>query len=152
MSSLKLKIPPPIVLIVSASFMWLLSVFFPATNEMQLRIFAVPILAVFGMSIAVSGISSFKRAQTTVNPTTPEKSSSLVTTGIYKFTRNPMYLGLLFLLLAWSVFLSNLYSAVILVAFVVYMTEFQIKPEEEALRSSFGEEYESYKNSVRRWL
>lgn len=152
MSGLNLKVPPPVVWIISAFFMWLLDVFFPTMNEPELRFLIAPILAFIGIAFIVFGVLSFKKAETTIDPTTPEKSSSLVIVGIYKFTRNPMYMGLLFFLCSWSVFLFNLYSAFILIAFVLYLTEFQIKPEEEILTSIFGEEYIRYKNSVRRWI
>lgn len=152
MSSLNLKVPPPVVLLICAALMWLLSLLFPTTNAPALSVIVAPILGVIGLCIAASGILSFRKAATTVNPLTPEKTSSLVIVGIYKLTRNPMYLGLLFVLLAWSVFLSNLYSASMLIVFVLYMTQFQIKPEETALTAIFGEAYLAYKKSVRRWI
>lgn len=152
MSCLNLKVPPPVVLIISAVLMWLFSEFIPTMNEPQLRLVIAPVLACIGILIAVLGILSFRRAATTVNPLAPEKATSLVIAGIYRFTRNPMYLGLLFILIAWSVFLSNLYSAFVLIAFVMYITQFQIKPEENALTVLFGKEYMAYKESVRRWI
>lgn len=152
MSSLNLKVPPPVVLIISAVLMWLFSEFIPTMNEPQLRLVIAPVLACIGILIAVLGILSFRRAATTINPLAPEKATSLVIAGIYRFTRNPMYLGLLFILIAWSVFLSNLYSAFVLIAFVMYITQFQIKPEENALTVLFGKEYMAYKKSVRRWI
>lgn len=152
MSSLNLKVPPPVVLLICAVLMWLLSLLLPTTNAPGLRVIVAPILGVIGLCIAASGILSFRKAATTVNPLTPEKTSSLVIVGMYKLTRNPMYLGLLFVLLAWSVFLFNLYSASMLIVFVLYMTQFQIKPEETALTAIFGEAYLAYKRSVRRWI
>lgn len=152
MSSLKLKIPPPVVLVISALLMWFLSVLFPTSNEPALRIYIAPIFGLIGILIALSGILSFRKAATTINPITPEKSSSLVIDGVYRFTRNPMYVGLFFMLFSWSVFLFNLYSVSILIAFVLYLTEFQIKPEEEALTAIFGDEFTAYKKSVRRWI
>lgn len=152
MSSLNLKVPPPVVLLICAVLMWLLSLLLPTTNAPGLSVIVAPILGVIGLCIAASGILSFRKAATTVNPLTPEKTSSLVIVGIYKLTRNPMYLGLLFVLLAWSVFLFNLYSASMLIVFVLYMTQFQIKPEETALTAIFGEAYLAYKKSVRRWI
>jgi len=82
----------------------------------------------------------------------PEKASSLVSSGIYKLTRNPMYLGLLLVLLAWAVFLSNALPFIFLPAFIIYINQFQIGPEEIALSSAFGQEFEAYKSRVRRWL
>tara|TARA_R110001592_G_scaffold52480_1_gene160529 strand:+ start:3004 stop:3462 length:459 start_codon:yes stop_codon:yes gene_type:complete len=152
MSMLNLKVPPPVVLLISAVLMWMISERFPTNNEPQFRLLIAPILAGLGLSIAVSGILSFRRAATTVSPLTPERATSLVIVGIYKFTRNPMYLGLLLILIAWSVFLFSLYSALMLIVFVLYLTEFQIKPEEKALTTLFGDEYVAYTKSVRRWV
>ncbi len=149
---LKLKVPPPLVLLISAVLMWLLSELFPTTNENSLRLFIAPTIAIIGIIIAVSGILSFRRAATTVNPLKPERATSLVIVGIYKFTRNPKYLGLLFILIAWSVYLFSLYSALMLIVFVLYLTEFQIKPEEKALTVLFGDDYVAYTKSVRRWV
>ena len=152
MTALKLKVPPPVVLLITALLMWLISERFPTMSEPQFRLLIAPILACLGLSIAVSGILSFRRAATTVSPLTPERATSLVIVGIYKFTRNPMYLGLLFILIAWAVFLFNLYSALMLIVFVLYLTEFQIKPEEKVLTVLFGDEYVAYTKSVRRWV
>lgn len=82
----------------------------------------------------------------------PDSASALVTGGIYKITRNPMYLGFLLILLGWTVFLSNLFAYALLPVFVIYMNRFQIVPEENALDTLFGNEYRFYKSKVRRWL
>lgn len=110
------------------------------------------VLAGTGAFISVSAVVSFRKARTTVNPTAPEECSSLVISGVYKMTRNPMYLGLLIFLLAWGLFLSNLYSLVLSAGFVLYMNRLQIQPEERALEACFGAEFLAYKNRVRRWL
>ncbi|HEV8366930.1 MAG TPA: isoprenylcysteine carboxylmethyltransferase family protein, partial [Pyrinomonadaceae bacterium] len=75
-----------------------------------------------------------------------------VSTGVYRFTRNPMYLGLLLTLLGWAAFLSNPASLLFVPIFVLYINRFQIKPEEQVLSSLFGAEYMAYKSRVRRWL
>jgi protein-S-isoprenylcysteine O-methyltransferase Ste14 len=87
-----------------------------------------------------------------VNPFAPDKSSTLVIDGIYRYTRNPMYLGLALLLVALAAFLGNAWSATVVPAYVWYMTQFQIKPEERALLEKFGSEFRAYTNSARRWL
>lgn len=94
----------------------------------------------------------FRRANTTVNPLKPQAASSLVTAGIYRYTRNPMYLGLLFLLVAWAVLLSSPFALLGPVAFVTYISRFQIVPEERVLAALFGAEYAAYQAGVRRWL
>src|SRR3989442_9289182 len=105
-----------------------------------------------GLVVGLAGILLFWRARTTINPTKPSATSSLVTSGVFRFTRNPMYLSLLLYLLAWAAYLANWLAFLFLPVFVLYINEFQIKPEERALLSLFGPEYASYKGRVRRWL
>ena len=100
----------------------------------------------------MSGILAFRASRTTINPLKPERSSSLVVGGIYRITRNPMYVGMAFLLLAWAVHLSAWLSFTGILAFVLYITRFQIRPEERALQRIFGEAFNAYCARVRRWL
>jgi len=153
MRVLELKVPPPVVALVTAVLMWLashssptLAFVFPAGNLLAVG------LAAIGLMVAISGVVTFRRARTTLNPTKPETSSSLVSWGIYKITRNPMYLGLLLLLTAWAIFLSNWLAFLFLPVFVVYMNRFQIVPEEQALTLLFAREFVAYQSRVRRWL
>ena len=151
--SLELKIPPVIQVIATAAVMWGTAKLFPGMRLVDTAPRALVIaIGLLGFSIAVSGILSFARAKTTVDPTTPEKASELVHFGIYRVTRNPMYLGFLLILTAMAVRLLNPLNVVWLVAFVVYMTRFQIVPEERALQSQFGERYTQYRRQVRRWI
>jgi protein-S-isoprenylcysteine O-methyltransferase Ste14 len=153
MRVLELKVPPPAVALVTAILMWLVSraapafaFVFPAGN-----LFAAG-LATLGLIVAISGVVTFRRARTTLNPTKPESSSSLVSWGIYRVTRNPMYLGLLLELTGWAIFLSNSLAFLFLPAFIVYINRFQIVPEEQALTSLFAGEFVAYQSQVRRWL
>ena len=109
-------------------------------------------LAVLGVAVAIAGVASFRRAQTTVNPLKPESTSSLVVSGVYRVSRNPMYVGMLLVLLGWGVLLSNVLALPIVPGFVLYMNRFQIGPEETVLAELFGEEYATYRSRVRRWL
>lgn len=109
-------------------------------------------MVVVGVGIAAVGVISFRRAGTSVNPLQPAKVSTLVVTGVYRMSRNPMYLGMLLCLLGWAVFLSNLIAFLFLPPFVMFMNRWQIRPEEEALASRFGPEFAAYKNRTRRWL
>jgi protein-S-isoprenylcysteine O-methyltransferase Ste14 len=95
---------------------------------------------------------AFRRARTTISPVKASAASSLVTTGVYRFTRNPMYLGLLLTLLAWAAFLFNPVALLFVPIFVLYINRFQIKPEERTLSALFGGEYGAYQERVRRWL
>ncbi|WP_149357027.1 methyltransferase family protein [Comamonas testosteroni] len=110
------------------------------------------VLGCVGQGISIAGMVAFRRAKTTVNPVKANMASSLVIRGVYRYTRNPMYVGLLITLLAWAMFLANLLTALWAVVFVLYITRFQIIPEERVLTSLFGAEYGAYKGRVRRWV
>ena len=154
MQALELKIPPVALLIFFALLMWL-----GAANVSALD-FQFPFpstiiawgLGISGILICALGVSEFQRAKTTVNPTKPQFTSSLVRTGIYRRTRNPMYLGFLLILLGLATAMANVLAFLLLPVFVIYMTQFQIKPEERALTSIFGDDYKAYCANVRRWI
>ena len=153
MGVLELKIPPPVVALLVGIAMWVASRTGPSIDlPFLIRAVTAIAIAMLGGGISFAGDMSFRRAKTTVNPMRPEKASSLVTSGIYRFTRNPMYLGLLLIVIAWAVFLSSPWALAGPVAFVLYVGRFQITPEERALSTKFGAEYSSYKSQVRRWL
>jgi protein-S-isoprenylcysteine O-methyltransferase Ste14 len=150
---LKLKLPPPVVALTAAALMWLLARAVPGMNfAIPARRLLAACIAVAGVLTAIAGIAQFRRAQTTVNPLRPETASTLVVSGIYTRTRNPMYLGLLMLLISWALVLCNALSILVLPAFVLFMNRFQIKPEEGALAALFGDDFSRYKSRVRRWL
>ena len=100
----------------------------------------------------LSSLYLFFKKRTTPNPMKPEFTTGLVTNGLYKISRNPMYLGLLTILIGFAIYLGNLTSFLVLPAFYFVITEMQIKPEERMLEKKFSEEYLAYKNKVRRWL
>ena len=116
------------------------------------RVGAALVVAAIGAAFDVAGILAFRRAKTTVNPMKPEKSAALVCTGVYRITRNPMYVGMVFILLAWAVYLASPWALFGPLVFAVYITRFQIKPEERVLAARFGAEFASYLARVRRWL
>ncbi len=153
MRGLELKIPPPAVALVTALLMWLVSRATPALGFVfpAYKVFAIG-LAVLGVTTAITGVLTFRRARTTVNPLKPESASSLVSWGVYSVTRNPMYLGLLLVLTGWAILLSNLLGFLFLPAFVLYINRFQIAPEERALTALFGQDFAAYQSRVRRWL
>ena len=153
MSALELKIPPPAVAAIFGVFMWLVSSMFEAAGvPFGLRVGVAVVVACVGAVFGISGMGLFARAKTTVNPMKPSTASSLVTNGVFRVTRNPMYLSLLLYLVAWAVYLSNWLVLVFLPLFVLYMNEFQIKPEERAMSTLFDSQYDAYKARVRRWL
>jgi len=152
-NSLELKVPPPGVALLICAAMWALSLV-PPFIEVSTVIRTGVALAIgsVGVVFSMAGVICFRQAKTTVNPTKPHAASALVTSGIYKFTRNPMYLGLLFVVIGWAAFLFSLWALVGPVAFALYITRFQIQPEERVLGGLFGAEYTGYQSRVRRWL
>ena len=150
---MKNKIPPPIILLLSGIAAW-----FVAHSEYGYPI-AIPfalalaiVLAASGILVAGSAIRIFSSADTTVNPLQPDAATSLVDTGIFGVTRNPMYLGLFLILSGWAVWLQSMSNLFVLLVFVLYINFLQIKPEEEALRNVFGQTYIDYCDRVRRWI
>lgn len=153
MSALELRIPPVVLVLLTAVVMAALAPAFPSYS------FPFPAgapfaaaLAVAGGVIALLGVWEFRRAGTTVDPRVPEQSASLVVRGVYRFSRNPMYLGFLLVLCAWGVFLGNVLALAMLPVFVAYMNRFQIGPEERHMREKFPQPYAAYVARVRRWI
>ena len=153
MLSLDHKIPPPVIALVCAAGAWLLSRMMPAlVFEVPARLAITWTLVGMGIALDIAGLLYFRMAKTTFNPLSPHKSSAIVQSGPFKFTRNPMYLGMVLELLGLCVYLANPLSGAAVVAFVAYITRFQIIPEERLLLSKFGEQYAQYTKSVRRWI
>jgi len=152
-TSLELKVPPVLAVAVAGLLMWAIGWAAPDLDLALPGRMPVAVSAVLlGVLISVAGVVEFRRARTTVNPLTPDAASSLVAGGIYRLTRNPMYLGFALALLGWGIFLSNPLSLAMLFVFVGYMNRFQIAPEERALESLFGDAFKAYRSKVRRWL
>jgi protein-S-isoprenylcysteine O-methyltransferase Ste14 len=153
MRSLELKVPPPVVVALTGVLMWLASRTAPGLAfEIPAHKVVAIVLMSAGFITGLSGVITFWRAKTTINPLRPQSSSSLVTWGVYRVTRNPMYLGGLLVLTGWAVFLSNPVALLFLPGYILFITLFQIVPEERALTSLFGAEFLAYKSRVRRWL
>jgi protein-S-isoprenylcysteine O-methyltransferase Ste14 len=153
MKKLELKIPPVVVMAIVGAAMWLVSIELPKMHIYGTFLVAMVILfALIGAAFGIMGLLSFSKAKTTFDPMKPGSSTSLVTSGIYSITRNPMYVGLLSILTAWCFFIESAYALLLLAAFITYMNKFQIEPEERALRSIFGDAYDNYALRVRRWL
>ena len=153
MGSLEVKVPPPVVAATVAVAMWGTYKLAPLLQvPSALRLGAALAILLVGISFSVAGMLAFRRARTTVNPTTPEKATALVTSGVYRITRNPMYVGLSFDLVSLAMFLSSAWALLGPVAFMLYVGRFQIAPEERALAKLFGSEYAAYQARVRRWL
>lgn len=149
----KLKIPPPVYAIAIGTLMWMLNQYTPVThwisppwNKVGLVLIAI------AFSFELWSALLFFRSHTTVNPMKPERSHKIVTSGLYQFSRNPMYVGLLSVLLGYAIWLGGITPFLLLPLFVFLITTQQIIPEEKALEKKFGQEYLSYKARVRRWV
>lgn len=154
MSTLELRVPPVVVVLTCAVVMWVIAgAIGPSAWRADVRVVVTVLLALTGLVLAVAGIREFRAARTTVNPLHPEQAAAMVTAGVYRWTRNPMYLGMLCLLAAWAAWLGRLVPPVVgLPAFVLYMNRFQIRPEERALEQRFGAAFRDYAARVRRWI
>ena len=153
MRALDLKIPPPIVALLCAALMWGIAQKWPGFAwQHALRAPAAWLLAACGLACDLSGLLAFRRHRTTINPLAPERSTAIVQDGIYRYTRNPMYLGMALLLTAWAAWQANWLCLLVVPVFIAYITRFQIKPEERILLARFGAVYTQYLRQVRRWI
>jgi protein-S-isoprenylcysteine O-methyltransferase Ste14 len=150
---LKLIIPPPIYMLFFATIMWLLDNYMPIVQIIpetwQLLGLGLIVVAIL---LDLWSLTLFFLSRTTPNPIKPENASELVIRGMYRFSRNPMYLGLLTMLIGWTIYLGSLIPFFILPLFVITLNIQQIKPEEEVLEKKFGETYLAYKRRVRAWI
>jgi protein-S-isoprenylcysteine O-methyltransferase Ste14 len=150
---LELRVPPPVVAALVALLMWFVAAAFPFLDfHLPGREVAAAALVILGLIIGIAAVLGFRRAKPTINPLTPQKSSALVVRGIYRWTRNPMYLAMLLVLAGWACIVSNWAALAMLPLFVVTLNRLQIEPEERALHARFGAEFQNYRRKVRRWL
>lgn len=153
MNTLELKIPPVALGLIFAVIMLALARGIPTWHvTLAGSSWLAAGIASLGLGAALAGVLAFRAAGTTVDPRLPEQSSQLVIRGIYRLSRNPMYVGFLLLLIAWAVWLSNVAACALLPLFVMYMNRFQIQPEERAMQAKFGDSYRHYCRQVRRWI
>jgi protein-S-isoprenylcysteine O-methyltransferase Ste14 len=153
MLTLELRIPPPVVGAIVAAAMWGATTGGAAPAPLSvLQMGVCAALGLAGVGFDVAGLLAFRASRTTINPLTPQRSRALVTSGVYRLTRNPMYVGMALLLSAWAVALGSPWAAAGPLAFVLYITRWQIRPEERVLQALFGPDYADYCQRVRRWL
>ncbi|MCK5866475.1 MAG: isoprenylcysteine carboxylmethyltransferase family protein [Marinobacter adhaerens] len=153
MNALELKVPPVVLVLVTVSGMWAVSAGVPVFRfTVSGAVWLSSSIALLGVLVAILGVLAFKNAGTTVDPRVPEQSENLVVSGVYRFSRNPMYLGFLLTLLGWGLYLGSFAALFFLPAFIAYMNRFQIIPEERFMRARFGDSYARYRAKVRRWV
>jgi protein-S-isoprenylcysteine O-methyltransferase Ste14 len=153
LNMLKLKIPPPVYMLMFACGMWLMDQYIPLAEWIappwNRAGFIIMGLAFF---TDLSSLFQFFRYHTTPNPIHPERVSALVTEGAYRYSRNPMYLGLLILLCGWAVYLGSISPLLLLPLFIFTINNMQIRCEEKLLEEKFSMAYRDYKQRVRRWI
>ncbi|CAM4025711.1 methyltransferase family protein [Bordetella tumulicola] len=153
MKSLEMLIYPPFVMLGAGALMRLLAALFPTLTVAAISNSTVAIIiGLIGLAAGAAGAIALSRARTTADPKNPGGASALVAAGVYQYTRNPMYLGGLIVLIGWAVYLANISSLLGIAAFIVYMNRYQIEPEERFLKQNFGADYEAYCAKVRRWI
>ena len=146
--NLDTKIPPPIGTLIILAFIYLFK-----TNEYKLNTELISIITLsIGLIFIFSAVFQFIRTKTTVNPTKPHKTTSLVITGTFKISRNPMYLGMLLIIISYSFYESSIISLILIPFFIFFINKFQIEPEEFEMRKKFGKEYDDYCKKVDRWI
>ena len=145
------KIPPPIVTLAFGLMIYFSRNIFPDIKNIIFYILSL-FFIILGPFILISAVRSFKAEQTTINPININNASSLVISGVFKYSRNPMYLGMVFILLALSLRFNIVGGILFTSIFIMYITKFQIIPEEAAMKSIFGEDFNKYKNKTRRWI
>lgn len=153
MTALDHKIPPLVIMLLCAVLAWVLARSAPGVSVvLPVRTLIVVLLLVAGVLLAVAGVRAFRKADTTVDPRSPDQSRSIVRSGPFGFTRNPMYLGMVLVLFGFCAYLANPMALIGVVVFAAYITRFQIIPEERLLLAKFGEPFAQYMRSVRRWI
>ena len=150
-SKKKLKIPPPILVIVLITSIYFSSDKLDLISIPYRTLFSIVILSI-GILVIINPVVKFIKSKTTVNPVEFKNVEKLVTSGIYKYSRNPMYLGMIMIIISTTVYYLNFYSLLTPFIFYFWINRFQIKREEVFLEEKFGQEYLSYKTKTRRWI
>jgi len=151
--NLELKIIPPVQLIISSALMVSLAAYLPQYDfNLSINMLIMLLLILIASVIGIIALYDFHKHQTTFHPHTPEKTSTVVNTGVFAYSRNPMYISLALTLIALGVYLQNFSCFIIIPLFIWYITRFQIIPEEKMLDKLFPNDYQAYCQKVRRWL
>ena len=148
--NLRTKIPPPLITLICILIIYFFEKEFIFFDDWNIYISAFFLL--WGLIIIAFAVFKFAKTKTTVDPTKPSKTSSLVISGIYRITRNPMYLGMLFLIISFTFYKLSLVGAIVIPSFIFYINKYQIEPEEYEMRKKFGENFEDYCKKVDRWI
>ena len=145
------KIPPPIVTLLFGLSIYFSRGIFQAT-EIKYSVYIANLFLILGLAVLISAVRLFRKDKTTVNPLSPEQTTKLVTDGIFKYSRNPMYLGMTFILGSIAIFFNMIGGIILIPLFCFYITKFQIIPEERAMSNLFSQDFDKYKQATRRWI
>ena len=151
MMNIKTKIPPPIVALAFGFLIYYTKNIFPKIEIVLGNVFG-SFMIIIGLFIILSAIILFKKYKTTITPLNPSNATKLIVHGIYKFSRNPMYLGLLLVLSGISIIQNPIGGSLFVPSFILYINHFQIIPEESAMLDLFKDDFLKYKENVRRWI
>ena len=151
MMDIKTMFPPPLVALTFGFLINYTKNIFPK-YEIKNEIIFGSLMIISGLIVILSAITTFKKYHTTITPLNPANATKLITDGIYKFSRNPMYLGLSFVLFGISIILNPIGGFFLIPLFILYLNLFQIIPEENAMVDLFKDEFLEYKKNVRRWI
>ncbi|HHF1625111.1 TPA: isoprenylcysteine carboxylmethyltransferase family protein [Haemophilus influenzae] len=143
-----LFIPPPLLCLFIAIAMY----FLPKIASYSVHFSVIVFVISLSFLIALSSVIQFIICKTSINPRNFKGTTKLVSTGIFRFSRNPMYLSLLLMSITWVLWLGNSLAWLGIIVFVLAINQFQIAKEETYLENKFGDEYRRYKQKVRRWL
>lgn len=147
------KLPPAMMVVIWLFLMWLIAFSLPTFHyEWAFTNYVMIVFYLIGVGLIITATIQFKKAATTLNPLNPDQATHLVTGGLYSRSRNPIYVGFVFILIGWAVTLEHPITYILLPLFIFFMNRYQIIPEEMALRRQFSETYQNYRKQVRRWL
>lgn len=150
---MKLRVPPVVQVLLCGALAWRVAALFPTPQiGGSWRLFFAALVSGIGAILLSLAVSAFVRAKTTVNPLAPGSAEKLVTSGLFRFSRNPMYLGMLLVLAGWVIWLGTWPAILAPALFIWIMTVFQIKPEERSLQLKFGDQFTLYRTRTRRWI
>lgn len=152
MDGLELKVPPPLAALIVCALMWLADHIMGGGLALGALFYAGLLLMVLGFALAFTGFRTLVGNRTTPSPTKIDRAKKLVTSGLYRFSRNPMYLGVVIVLIGLAAVFGNPWLLAGPLAFGLYMNRFQIRPEERMMAAKFGADYAAYKSRVRRWI
>jgi len=147
----KRKIIPPVYLLISLLVMWLVRRFFPVYQFIEEPLAYAGIVPIFfGIAMAAISAGMFRNVGTGIEPF--DEATVLVTAGFYRFTRNPMYMGMFLMLVGFAFIMGSLGALLPIPVFFLIIRNNFVLGEERFLEATFGQHYLDYKSRVRRWF